>query len=174
MPRQAPGWTLRGRLCANLTGQQLKARATDNGALLLRFLPAPLPARPLCDSRRTNCQFVLRFQDRLHERRRTTHLTHLLTKVTDPSGRVIEETAYDSESRAYRQWDGAGNLLVEIDYSLANTHVITESGTVMTHTYDIRGTLKSLLVILTSDGGFFWASCRHSFWLRPWVQQRVL
>jgi YD repeat-containing protein len=67
--------------------------------------------------------------------------THLLTKVTDPSGRVIEETAYDSEGRAYRQWDGAGNLLVEIDYSLANTHVITENGVVMTHTYDLRGTL---------------------------------
>jgi RHS repeat-associated protein len=67
--------------------------------------------------------------------------THLLTKVTDPSGRIIEETAYDGEGRAYRQWDGEGNLLVEIDFSQADRRVVVENGVIMTHTYDLRGTL---------------------------------
>lgn len=67
--------------------------------------------------------------------------THLLTRVTDPSGRVIEETAYDGEGRAYRQWDGEGNLLVEIDFSQEDRRVVVENGVIMTHTYDLRGTL---------------------------------
>ncbi|MCP4418597.1 MAG: RHS repeat protein, partial [Chloroflexi bacterium] len=77
--------------------------------------------------------------------------THLLTKVTDPSGTVLEETAFDNEGRAYQQWDGAGNLLVEIDYSLANTRVVTENGVVMTYTYDTRNTLIGIQYACT-DG----------------------
>jgi RHS repeat-associated protein len=67
--------------------------------------------------------------------------THLLTKVTDPSGRVIEESFYDSEGRAYRQLDGLGNVILELDFTITNTHVMTENGVVYTHTYDARGTL---------------------------------
>jgi RHS repeat-associated protein len=70
--------------------------------------------------------------------------THLLTHVIDPSGRVVEQTAYDNQGRAYQQWDGEGNLLVDMDYSLANSPVVTENGIVMTHTYDSRGTLSQV------------------------------
>ncbi|VAW42935.1 hypothetical protein MNBD_CHLOROFLEXI01-706, partial [hydrothermal vent metagenome] len=77
--------------------------------------------------------------------------THLLTKVTDPSGTVLEETAYDNEGRAVQQWDGAGNLLVEIDYSIANSRVVTENGVVMTYTYDTRNTLVGIQYACT-DG----------------------
>ncbi|VAW41731.1 hypothetical protein MNBD_CHLOROFLEXI01-1055, partial [hydrothermal vent metagenome] len=77
--------------------------------------------------------------------------THLLTKVTDPSGTVLEETAYDGEGRANQQWDGAGNLLVEIDYSIANSRVVTENGVVMTYTYDTRNTLVGIQYACT-DG----------------------
>ena len=77
--------------------------------------------------------------------------THLLTKVTDPSGTVLEETAYDNDGRAHLQWDGEGNLLVEIDYSLENTRVVTENGVVMTYTYDARNTLVGIQYACT-DG----------------------
>ncbi|MCI0576314.1 MAG: DUF6531 domain-containing protein, partial [Chloroflexi bacterium] len=72
--------------------------------------------------------------------------THLLTMITDPSGRVVEETAYDAEGRAVQQWDGLGNLLVDIDYGIANSsnlteNVVIENGVIMTHTYDEWGTV---------------------------------
>ncbi|MCL4872180.1 MAG: hypothetical protein KJ063_24745 [Anaerolineae bacterium] len=67
--------------------------------------------------------------------------THLLTKVVDPSGVTVEQTAYDSQGRAYRQWDGVGNLLVDIDYTLSNSRRITENNVIMTHTYNVLGTL---------------------------------
>ncbi|KAA3657088.1 MAG: hypothetical protein DWQ04_29135, partial [Chloroflexi bacterium] len=67
--------------------------------------------------------------------------THYLTEVVDPSGVTIEKTAYDAEGRAYQQWDGEDNLLVDIDFSLENTRVVTENGIVMTHTYNARNTL---------------------------------
>ncbi|NHZ72609.1 MAG: hypothetical protein GWP17_05960, partial [Aquificales bacterium] len=66
---------------------------------------------------------------------------HKLTKATDPSGRVAEETAYDDDGRAFQQWDGAGNQLVDISYAITGTHVVTENSVVMTHTYDSRNTL---------------------------------
>jgi len=48
--------------------------------------------------------------------------THLLTQVADPSGKIVEQTAYDNQGRATQQWDGAGNLLVDIQYNdTANT-----------------------------------------------------
>ena len=66
---------------------------------------------------------------------------HLLTEVIDPTGKTVMETQYDAENRAFKQWDGQGNLLYQADYTLAGTHIITENGVVMTHTYDARGTL---------------------------------
>src|SRR5690606_23961658 len=67
--------------------------------------------------------------------------THLLSEVVDPAGVTVEKTAYNDEGHAYRQWDGANNLLVDISFAITNTHVVTENGVVMTHTYDSRGTL---------------------------------
>jgi RHS repeat-associated protein len=70
--------------------------------------------------------------------------THLLTTVTDPSGKIVEQTTYapfGNGFRATEQRDGEGRVLVKADYSLTNTHVISESGVVMTYTYDTFGTL---------------------------------
>ncbi|KAA3664487.1 MAG: hypothetical protein DWQ04_05485, partial [Chloroflexi bacterium] len=72
-----------------------------------------------------------------------TTFTHHLTKVVDPSGVIIEETAYDVEGRAYQQQDGAGNLLVDIDRSQGDVVTVFENGVTMTHTYSDRNILTN-------------------------------
>lgn len=79
------------------------------------------------------------------------YISHKLTQVTDASGRIVEQTAYDLNGRAYQQWNGAGNLVVDIGYMLANTRIVTENGIVMSHFYDTRNTLVDT-VYLCSDG----------------------
>ena len=71
---------------------------------------------------------------------------HLLTQMTDPSGRTIARTEYDTQGRAIKQWDGEDNLLVEIDFTIPNTHVVTENGIVTTQTYDYKGTLINVTI----------------------------
>ena len=53
---------------------------------------------------------------------------HYLTEVVAPSGETVNKTAYDQEGRANQQWDGAGNLLIDIDFSQENIRVVTENG----------------------------------------------
>ena len=79
------------------------------------------------------------------------NLPHLLTKMIDPSNRVIAETAFDAQGRAYRQWDGQGSLTVDIDYSIANTRVVTEDGVVSTYVYNDSNVLVSVTYACT-DG----------------------
>ncbi len=66
---------------------------------------------------------------------------HLLAEVGDASGRRLMLTAYDTEGRATQQWDGAGRLIVDIDFSQPGAHVSMEDGVTMTHAYDGRNTL---------------------------------
>lgn len=78
---------------------------------------------------------------------------HLLTEIIDASNRTIKKIFYDSNQRAYRVEDGLGNAITEITFdnpvnlltvnedNLAATAVVTAAGTVMTYTYDTRGTL---------------------------------
>lgn len=76
---------------------------------------------------------------------------HLLTEIIDPSGRTYHRIAYDGQNRAYRLWDGDGNILVDItfdvDFNLVNSSDLStvsrvvHQGVVMTHTYGTRGTL---------------------------------
>lgn len=64
-----------------------------------------------------------------------------ITAIQDRTGRYLRQIAYDSEGRAVEIQDGNNQPMVEVDFSIENTHVVTHTGVVMTHTYDTRGTL---------------------------------
>jgi RHS repeat-associated protein len=67
---------------------------------------------------------------------------HRLLEVLDPRGLTVERTEYDSQGRAVRQFDGLGNLVVEITYNPDGTSTIVDSrGNAETHQYDNRQTL---------------------------------
>jgi len=67
---------------------------------------------------------------------------HFLTEVVDPGGVTVERTEFDSQGRAVRQYNGAGELLVALTYNEdGTTSVVDALGNAATHTYDGRGTL---------------------------------
>ena len=87
--------------------------------------------------------------------------THLLHEVVDPSDRVVERTFYDEQGRAFRQENGLGELVVELDYRPGGGRVITETGRVMSDTYNAQNVLESQLSLADQQGvsyttdGFF-------------------
>jgi len=67
---------------------------------------------------------------------------HLLT-VTDPDNKTVINTEYDLAGRAYRQYDGQGNLVLDINYGDTGIHTIQDGmGNTRSHTYDSRNTLS--------------------------------
>jgi YD repeat-containing protein len=64
--------------------------------------------------------------------------THLLREVEDPTAKILERTFFDAQYRAYRQENGAGQPILQINY-LGSTRVITDMGQVMTDTYNAQG-----------------------------------
>ena len=67
--------------------------------------------------------------------------THLLHEVADPDDNVLERTFYDESGRAIRQEDGLDEPVVEIEYLLNGQRVVSDTGKVMTDTYDARHVL---------------------------------
>jgi len=51
-----------------------------------------------------------------HDWTYTYDSAHRMTEVLDPTGKETVRTEYDLQGRAYRQFDGAGNLLVLVTY----------------------------------------------------------
>ena len=75
--------------------------------------------------------------------------SHLLTKVTDASNRVVKEVFYDGSGRAYRAEDGQGNILLDLTFDVTAGGVYTDNqvvidGIAMTHHYDWRQTLARI------------------------------
>jgi CSLREA domain-containing protein len=69
-------------------------------------------------------------------------LAHLLTRVVAPDNTTVERTEYDSNGRAIRQFDGEGNVVVELTYNTDGTTDVKDGlNNVSTYTYDARGTL---------------------------------
>ena len=67
---------------------------------------------------------------------------HRLTQVTAPDQSIVEHTEYDSLGRAVRQYDGEGELVLELTFNADGSTTITDAlGNTQTHTYDDRGTL---------------------------------
>lgn len=69
--------------------------------------------------------------------------SHRLTRVLDPRSVTVIRTEYDAQGRAFRQFNGESELLVEITYNADGTATLTDAlGNQETHTYDERGTLS--------------------------------
>jgi len=67
---------------------------------------------------------------------------HLLAEVLDPRGLTVERTEYNVDGRAVRQYDGLGNLVVEITYNADGTSTIVDAlSNSKTHDYNYRNTL---------------------------------
>jgi len=71
-------------------------------------------------------------------------LSHYLTRVAAPGNVTVEETDFYPDGKAWKQYDGEGNQVVELVYNPDGTTTITDAlGNISTHTYDERGTLVS-------------------------------
>jgi RHS repeat-associated protein len=69
---------------------------------------------------------------------------HHLRLITDPAGKVVTHTEYDSQGRAYRQYAPDGTLVLEINYRLDGTTVITDAlRNSQEHLYNARNVLGS-------------------------------
>lgn len=67
---------------------------------------------------------------------------HRLLQAVDPRGVIIERSEYDAEGRAVRQFDGAGNRIVELTYNSDGTTIVKDAlGHEETYRYDERGAL---------------------------------
>ena len=70
---------------------------------------------------------------------------HRITKTSDPDGTTIT-TDYDMQGRAYRQFDGKGNQMVNIVYNADGTSTVTDAnGKTSKDTYDKFNTLTGSL-----------------------------
>jgi RHS repeat-associated protein len=64
---------------------------------------------------------------------------HRMTRVTDPANLIVERTEYDANGRAVRQYDGSGNLVIQLTYHADGTTTITDAnGNTKTDTYSSR------------------------------------
>jgi RHS repeat-associated protein len=52
---------------------------------------------------------------------------HLLTRITDPDGHTALRNEYDSQGRVVRQWNGADQLMVALDFSGGNVITTTDA-----------------------------------------------
>ncbi len=71
--------------------------------------------------------------------------SHRLQEIIDPLGRTVERTEYDPQGRAVRQYNGKGELVVELTYNPDGTTTVTDGlGHSSLHDYDARGTLTEM------------------------------
>jgi RHS repeat-associated protein len=68
---------------------------------------------------------------------------HLLSKVIDPDGVIVEHTEYDDHGRAVRQYNGEGELVVELFYDGFGVSKVQDAlGNQSVHTYGPRNTIE--------------------------------
>ncbi len=74
----------------------------------------------------------------------TYDANHRMTRLLDPSGAQSIKTEYDMLGRAYRQYDGDGNMLVKIIYHDDGSVTMMDANSKSeTHSYDSRGIMIS-------------------------------
>src|SRR3989304_622006 len=67
-----------------------------------------------------------------------------LSATAEAASRQVLRTEYDEEGRAYQQYDGDDNLVLEVTYNTDGTTVFTDAlGNQTTHTYDERDTFTA-------------------------------
>jgi len=70
------------------------------------------------------------------------NLVHFLTRVAAPGDVTVERQEYYSNGKAWKQYDGEDNLIVELIYNTDGTTTIKDAlNNVETHTYNDRGVL---------------------------------
>jgi RHS repeat-associated protein len=74
--------------------------------------------------------------------RYTYNSDHRMTQIKDPAGTQTLKTEYDLQGRAFKQFDGKGNLLTNIVYNADGTSTLYNAlGKAEVHAYDERNTL---------------------------------
>ena len=74
----------------------------------------------------------------------TYDASHRLRLVTDPNGVTVMHTEYDSQGRAYQQYDASGTLVLQLAYNADGTTTITDGLSHSdVHAFDNRRTLTS-------------------------------
>ncbi|MCP4420835.1 MAG: RHS repeat protein, partial [Chloroflexi bacterium] len=68
-------------------------------------------------------------------------MTHLLTRIIDPSGKSVRQITYDDNGRATIVRDGIGAAIADTTFSNSTVRV---NGVPLTHTYSSRGTLEGI------------------------------
>jgi YD repeat-containing protein len=85
---------------------------------------------------------LVTYTDVLNQMWRYEYQNHLLTRVVDPNNQTVQRNEYYPDGRAWKQFDGEDNLVVELIYNPDGTTTIKDGlDNVKTHTYDERGTL---------------------------------
>src|SRR5258706_3172025 len=70
------------------------------------------------------------------------NLNHYLTRVAAPGNVTVERQEYYPDGKAWRQYDGEDNLIIELIYNANGSTTIKDAlGNTETHTYHARGTL---------------------------------
>ncbi|MFZ2098008.1 MAG: SBBP repeat-containing protein, partial [Anaerolineales bacterium] len=70
---------------------------------------------------------------------------HLLTRVIDPDGKIVERTEYDSQGRAIAQYNGEDKLVMGLTYiDVRTAEVYDTPGETTTHSYDFRSTITNI------------------------------
>ncbi len=95
---------------------------------------------------------LISYTDVLHHTWHYEYQNHLLTRIEDPDGHLVERNEYYSNGKTSKQFDGNDNLdhpIAELTYNSNGTTTVTDAlGNDVTHTYDARNTL-------TGDANYF-------------------
>src|SRR5271157_55395 len=71
--------------------------------------------------------------------------SHRLTQVLDPSGQTTQHTDYDTQGRAFRQYDGNGKQTLLLTFNANGTTTVQDALTnITTYTFDDRNTLTGV------------------------------
>ena len=77
---------------------------------------------------------------------------HYITEVIDPRETTIERTEYDAEGRAVKQYNGEGELVVELEYNGSGTTLVKDGlGNPETLSYGSSNALESQLNVLGAE-----------------------
>ncbi len=80
--------------------------------------------------------------------------SHLLARAADPNSEDVIQNEYYSDGRAWKQFDGNGNLVAELTYNTDGTTTINDAlQNESIHAYDPRHTLITETDPLNSDSG---------------------
>ncbi|MEM7798141.1 MAG: hypothetical protein AAF633_03035, partial [Chloroflexota bacterium] len=79
--------------------------------------------------------------------------TPFLTEVYDGESLLLKKMTYDSEGRATKIENGAGDVLGEITYHEDGQRTVVEQGVVMTHTYNSQNLLTDITYACPDGSG---------------------